>query len=80
MKSKRKLVLVILVLLILASCIASAVVGLPAIAHQIDNVIASGPGAIITALLGILFTYNCLIPLVIFAILGVIVWFLYFRE
>jgi hypothetical protein len=74
MKRRRRILLALLGVLIVVSCVFSLIFGLPAIAHQVDNIIQSGPGAIITAIFSIATIYYCVLPLLGLILFVLFIW------
>ena len=79
MGKKEKVFIVVTVLFILALCAGCVFFGFPAVSHQIDNIITAGPGTIITAVLGLLVSWYCIIPIIIFLIFCAAAYYLFFN-
>ena len=77
MSKKSKVISIVVILLLMTSCVAFLIFGLPAIAHGIDGIIAAGPGSIVTAILSMLFSYYFLIPLILIVAAVIALVYLY---
>lgn len=72
MSKMSKALIVIGVIFLLASCVACLVFGITTLPHQIDNIVAAGPGSMITTVLALLLSWYCLPPIILIVVAAII--------